>query len=289
MPERRALTAIDPDDPRAPSAEVWAQLSEKERARVVAELPASVPFALYPPEGDAHRSARDGIRNVLDSYYRRIGRRVYVASEMVVYYPGQPRFVPDVLAVTDADPHERTTWVVSAEGKGLDVVVEVLFHGEARKDLVANVERYAALGIPEYFVFDRRALSLRGWRLQGDSPGRYEPLLPQAGRLRSEVLGLELTIEGTRLRFYHGTAALLDAEEVADKLGRLVDELVAKREAAEAERATAEKEREAAEKAREAAEKARDRERQARELLERELAEARAELGRLKGKLRDGE
>jgi Uma2 family endonuclease len=268
MAEPSAVKPVDPDDPRAPSEEVWAQLSAAERARVVAELPASAPFELYPPEGDAHRSARDGIRSVLDSFYRRIGRRVYVASEMVVYYPGQPRFVPDVLAVTDVDPHERTTWVVSAEGKGLDVVVEVLFLGEPHKDLVSNVERYAALGIPEYFVFDRRALSLRGWRLQGARPGRYEPLLPQAGRLRSEVLGLELTVEGTRLRFYHGTAALLDAEEVADKLGRLVDELVAKREVAEKERVTAEQER--------------DQERQAKELLERELAEARAELRRLK-------
>ncbi|NUQ79959.1 MAG: hypothetical protein HUU21_41195 [Polyangiaceae bacterium] len=46
---------IDPLDPRAPSQEVWDAMTPEERARVVAMLPAEVPWELHPPEGDQHR------------------------------------------------------------------------------------------------------------------------------------------------------------------------------------------------------------------------------------------
>lgn len=52
--------------------------------------------------------------------------------------------------------------VVADEGKGLDWVLEVVCHGDRRKDLVENVKRYAALGIPEYFIYDVACLSATG-------------------------------------------------------------------------------------------------------------------------------
>src|SRR5688572_2964910 len=92
---------IDPVDPRAPSQEVWDAMSPEERARVVAMLPAEVPLELYPPEGDQHRKAKTRTADTLDAFFRRIGRKIYVSSELGVFYPGERRFAPDVLAVLD--------------------------------------------------------------------------------------------------------------------------------------------------------------------------------------------
>lgn len=256
---------FDPDDPRAPSEEQWDQMSPEERARVVAWLPAEVPLELQPPEGDPHWNAKTRTRSTLDDFFRRIGRKIYVSSELAVFYPGEPRFSPDVLAVLDVESHERDKWVVAHEGKGLDLVIEVHYGGDRAKDYETNVERYARLGIREYFIFDRRHLSIRGYRLPPEEEraarrGTYRPILPQGGAYPSEVLGLDLTLDGSRLRFLFGMAPVPEAEELVTKLQSMVDDLLVraeeaeKRAAAEAERAAAEAERAAAEAARAAAE-----------------------------------
>ncbi|XYI02404.1 hypothetical protein ACMHYB_22665 [Sorangium sp. So ce1128] len=53
---------FDPADPRAPTDDQWAAMTPAERARVVAMLPAEVPWELMPPEGDAHREAKERAR-----------------------------------------------------------------------------------------------------------------------------------------------------------------------------------------------------------------------------------
>jgi hypothetical protein len=157
---------------------------------------------------------------------------VYVSSELVTYYPGQPRFCPDVLAVLDVDPHARERWVVSDEGKGLDFVLEVHVSGDERKDFERNVVRYAEFGIPEYFAFDRPRARLWGWRLPEPSARTYERIVPQRGRLPSAVLGLELTAEQGRVRFYEGNAPLLFVDELVGRLEGMVDELSDARDSA---------------------------------------------------------
>ncbi len=222
---------VDPADPRAPPQDVWDRMSPEERARVVAALPPEVPLEMHPPEGDPHRKPKDRARDALEEFFRSIGRRIYVSSELATYYPGEPRFCPDILAVLDVDAHERSSWVVSDEGRGLDLVIEIHVGGDARKDFDTNVERYARLGIPEYFIFDRPQRRIVGHRLRtgGDA---YERILPQAGRFASGVLGLDLTVEAGMLRFYHGTAPLLFMDELVGKLNAMVAELVDARDAA---------------------------------------------------------
>ena len=51
-------------------------------------------------------------------------------------------------------------WDVNYEGKGPDFILEIHHHGARSKDLVLNVDRYARLGVREYFVFDRKKLEL---------------------------------------------------------------------------------------------------------------------------------
>ena len=242
---------LDPQDPRAPSEEHWARMSPEERARVVAALPIAVPEALQPPEGDFHRKAKVKTTDTLDEFFQRIGRKIYVSSELAVLYPDEPLFSPDVFAVLDVEHRDRTRWVVTEEGKGLDLVIEVHYAGDKAKDYKANVERYARLGIHEYFIFDRLRLSLRGYRLAPPEEGQaskrrtYRPILPQGGLFASRVLGLDLTIEGSKLRFFYGMAPVPEAEELVAKLQTMVDGLHARVEEAE-QRAAAEAEQRAA-------------------------------------------
>lgn len=251
---------LDPCDPRAPSEEDWQRMTAEERERVVAALPSELPRGSL-PEGDEHREPKERALEALREYYRRQGRRVYLSAELPVYYPDQPVFAPDLIAVLDVEPHQRPRWMVSHEGKGLDFALEVTLAGDRKKDLETNVERYARLGIPEYFVLDLKLRRLLGYQLASDDV--YEPILPQAGRWTSRVLGLDLAIELGRVRFFAGSAPLPHADELIHRLEAMVGELVSKEQtlADELEAALAlaahEKARAEEEKARAEEEKAR--------------------------------
>jgi Uma2 family endonuclease len=241
-----------------------------------------------PPEGDEHFIAKTGARASLSGHYARIGRRAYIGCELPVYYPGERVFAPDVMVVLDVPTHRRERWTVSDEGRGLDLALEVLVSGNRRKDLADNVERYARLGIQEYFIFDHTRRKLTAYRLppgrgpQGSQKRSYTPILPQGGRYASTVLGLDLAVQEGRLRFFHGSSVLLDADEMIHALESMVDTIEARARAAE-ERAE-EETRKRKEETRKRKEEAQLRERAERERDEakRRLAEALAELDRLK-------
>jgi Uma2 family endonuclease len=257
---------VDPADPRSPSAEVWARLSPSERQQVLDELPSEID--LGPPEGDPHRIPKERGLEALEAFFRRTGRRVYLSSELPVYYPGERVIAPDLIAVLDVEPGERKHWTVAHEGKGLDFALEVMFEGSQKKDLEDNVLRFARLGIPEYFVFDRRRRRLHGWRLAPRARS-YEPIIPQQGHWPSEVLGLSLAVEGDRFRFFAGSAVLPESRELVDRANGLVDELQGRLDSVEEQLALERQLRESEQQARELAE-ARLRE------LEKELDELRS-------------
>lgn len=266
---------LDLDDPRAPTPEQWAALSPDEREGVFSMLPADPESLGVSPEGDPHYDVISRARDSLRRWFRRRGTRTYVGVDKAVYYDGEPVFAPDVFAVLDVDPGPRWSWIVRKEGRGLDFVLEVFDRGKRHKDLRDNVERYARLGIGEYFVFDMPNARLFGWRLADD--GRYERLVQQLGLFQSEQLDLELGLEGERVRFYASGAPLPDHEDLLARLGAAVDHVT---EQAEAE----------ARRADEEARRAEDEARRADELAER-LAAAEAELRRLRdggGAERDG-
>ncbi|WP_414654200.1 Uma2 family endonuclease [Hyalangium sp.] len=270
-------------------------MSPAERERVLAALPGEVTDAeMSPPEGDRHFRAKVRALDALRGYFTRQRRRVYLAAELPVYYPAERRFAPDLLAVLDVETHERDRWVVSAEGKGLNFVLEVHVGGDRKKDAEQNVERYARLGIPEYFIYDRGRQRLLGWRLPAPDAKVYAPILPQHGRYASEHLGLELQVEDGRLRFWAGHAPLLESEEFITRLEELMAGLQ-QRADEEARRAQEEAQRaqEEARRAQEEAQRAREAEQRQYELelrlaeetrrreeAERRLAELQTELGR---------
>ncbi|WP_095992538.1 Uma2 family endonuclease [Cystobacter fuscus] len=269
--------------PRAPSREEWARMSEEERVRVVEALPGEVTWdEMAMPEGDLHSQAKMGALQALKGYFSRQRRRVYLGTELPVYYPAERRFAPDLLAVLDAETHPRSKWVVSQEGKGLDWVLEVHVGGDRKKDAEYNVRRYARLGIPEYFIYDRARQRLEGYRLPSIEAREYVPITPEQGRYGSEVLGLELQVEEGRLRFWAGHALLLEYEELIARMQEMMEGLQQRadeeaRQLEAAERLRQEAERRLADETRRLADETRRREE-----LERRLAESQAELERLR-------
>lgn len=229
-----------PGDLRAPTQAVWETLSPEEKERWHDRLlEVAGPEYEMTLEGDWHHRAKTDADETLRAFFGRTGRRLYVSAELMVVYPGERPFIPDLLAVRDVDPHPRTSWMVANERRGLDLVIEIHYAGHWHKDYAENVERYAALGIPEYFVFNCRQPSIRGWRLPTPDARAYERVHPDAGRFPSHVLGLDLTVENDRLRFYHGTALLLTPAELTTRLEQMLTTM----QAAEAEQARAEAER----------------------------------------------
>ena len=282
----------DPGVPVVPSAARWnAMTPAQQEAFFVEAIDALNREAEQMPEGNPHIRAKIWIREVLTDFYARIGRTMYLASELPVHYPGVRVFAPDLMVVQDVvDPgHDdrRMGWAVLREGRGLDLVLEVLHAGDPEKDLVDNVLLYASLGIPEYFVYDRRKPRVLGYRLTSPSATRYEPIPSRGGMLHSRVLGLDLAITEGRLHFFYGGAPVPETRELLARVSTMVEDLEARVEAetlsrqeaerradAEAQRADAE-----AQRARLEAQRA-DAEAQARAALEERVAELLAQLGR---------
>jgi hypothetical protein len=97
--------------------------------------------------------------------------------------------------------------------------------GDRRKDAERNVAKYARLRIPEYVVYDAGRQRVAAFRLEKNS---YVPILPQAGRYASRVLGLDLVVEAGRLRFYAANALLLDSAELIARLEAAIEQLEAR-------------------------------------------------------------
>ena len=288
----------------APSREEWAALSTTERAAVVDALPGEVTYdEMAMPEGDLHFRAKIRALDALHNYFRRQRRRIYLAAELPTYYPDEPRFAPDLFAVLGVEDVARNKWIVDLEKKGLDWVLEIHVGGDRKKDTELNVARYARLGIPEYFLYDRARNQLAAYRLPSPESRVYVPIVPNHGLYESRVLELEIQVDRDRLRFYAGSALLLESEDLIGRLQEMYDnsqrriEEEARRAEEEARRAE-EESRRAEEEARRAEEESRraeeesrrreqaeeraEEERRRREAAEQELARLREELARLK-------
>jgi Uma2 family endonuclease len=223
----------------APTEDEWRAMSPVEREGLLVRiLDALSDPAAAMSEGRRHKKAKTRAIDALGLHFGSIGRAVYLAEEMAVLYPGEAVFTPDVLAVVgvvEPEDDPRMAWVVADEGKGLDLVIEVLHQGNRNKDLVDNVERYGSLGIPEYFVYDRLHQQIYGYRLPDERARRYQRIVPQFGRHASAVLGLDLAITGAKLRFFYGMAELPGTTDLIGRLNGMVTDLEARAEEAQAQ------------------------------------------------------
>ncbi len=221
-------------------------------------------------ETDVHIQQLIYLREALSDYFRD-DPNVYVAGNLFVYYvEGDPSQVvaPDVFVVKGVPKGNRRFFQVWKEGKAPDVVFELTSKKTRYEDLGAKKGTYEVLGVQEYFLFDPLGEylqpSLIAFRLtpEGYRQVEEEPLV-------SQVLGLELRVEGNFLR-------LVDPQ-TGEKLLTPLEAHEARRQAEEARRQAEEARRRAEQQAAEEAE--------ARRRAEAQLEQLRAELARLKGEL----
>lgn len=177
---------------------------------------------------------------------------VFVGGNMFVYFSleqvkNQDFRGPDFFVVLEVPRRARKSWVVWQEGKGPDVVIELLSESTAAIDKKEKKKIYQdQLRVPEYFWYDIFSGELAGFALQY---GVYKPIKPDtAGRLISRKLGLMLVkwegeyqgAQETWLRWATMEGVLLPTPE----------------EAAEQERQRAEKAQQEVEEARQEAKEA---------------------------------
>jgi hypothetical protein len=147
-------------------------------------------------------------------------------------------------------------------------VLEVHVGGDRKKDAELNVARYARLGVPEYFLYDRARNRLAAYRLASPDARTYTAIVPNQGLYESHVLGPDVRVDKDRLRFYAGTDLLFEGNDLIARLQKMYDD-AQRRAEEEAQR-------------REAETRLREEESRRREQAEREVARLRAELERLK-------
>ncbi len=186
-------------------------------------------------ETDLHIDWLLRLRALLKYRYR--GQRVYVASDLLLYYvEGEPdKFVvPDGFVVKNCDPGRRRTFKTWEEGKSPDVVFEITSLGSRQEDQVRKPKTYAQLGVKEYFIFDPTSdylqPPLQGFRLAG---GSYQPIEPdEAGSLHCLELGISLRLEGEDLVMHDlVTGEVLQTEAEAEAAAREAEQTA--RQAAE--------------------------------------------------------
>ncbi|MDY6941283.1 MAG: Uma2 family endonuclease [Cyanobacteriota bacterium] len=155
----------------------------------------------------------------------------YVGGNMFVYFSleqvrNRDFKGPDFFAVLDVPKGERLSWVLWEEGKGPDVVIELLSDSTARRDKNEKKRIYQnQLRVPEYFWFDPfNAEDWEGFSLQH---GGYQSIpIDERGQRTSQALGLALVrwqgsyrgVEATWLRWATLTGELLPlSEEIIER------------------------------------------------------------------------
>ena len=136
-----------------------------------------------------------------------------LVAAAILVYPEEGnvdnRISPDVLVAFGLGTHNRGAYMVWEEGKPPDWVLEVATPRSEAADRGYKWNYYAAMGIPEYWLFDAKGdvYPPETPRLQGLGlvDGEYRPLASRLvdGELviRSEVLGLDVLVDGDLLRF----------------------------------------------------------------------------------------
>lgn len=154
---------------------------------------------------------------------------VYVSGTLSMYYEegnAEPVATPDVFVVFGVEKRQRTSYVLSQEGKVPDFVLEIISKSSLVKDLGVNRGTYAFVGVSEYFLYDPTGEAmnppLRGLRLVGENYQQMplETLEDGVLSLKSQVLGLEVRVAQGKLYFYNPEtgAKLLNRQEAEQAL-----------------------------------------------------------------------
>lgn len=130
-----------------------------------------------------------------------VGQEATVLADQFLYYAqGFPklRVAPDVMVIFGVAPGGRDSYKLWEEGQAPRVVFEMTSKGTQQEDQVIKRHLYAQIGVEEYWLFDPKGewldSPLMGYRLVQNE---YMPIAD----LRSEALGLQLSVEGKLIGF----------------------------------------------------------------------------------------
>ena len=240
------------------------------------------------PEGDMHLRRSVDLLLALRHWYAGRGdtEDAWVCCDINVYYKqGDPRVVvaPDIAVAFGVDVaavENKSVYKVWEAGTAPCFALEIASPKTLRTDLYVKPDKYAELGVDEYWRLDPTGGELLDPPLQGERrrAGRWTPIdvAPDGDGLRgrSDALGLDLCWRPPKLRLWDLSAGawLPDPDDLAEQSALAAEESAA-RQAAEAELAEESAARQAAEA--ELAEES-----AARQAAEAELAELRDRLGR---------
>ena len=182
--------------------------------------------------------------------------KALVAADILVYPEegnNKNSIAPDVLVGLGLGTHNRSVYTVWEEGKPPDWVLEVASPSTQTKDRREKLARYAAMGVPECWLFDAKGDAYpRGTpRLQGLKlvDGEYRPLASRLvdGKrmIRSEALGLDVYADGELLRFRDPATGQIIRHHQEVEAAAAQDRARADREADQRKAAEARAEREA--------------------------------------------
>lgn len=98
--------------PAAPDEATWRAMTPEQREAKVWELIDALPLTEVMSKGTAHSDAKMAVVSSLRRFFGSRPRGLFVAPELMVAYPDEPTFVPDVLAVCDVELKHRNSWMV---------------------------------------------------------------------------------------------------------------------------------------------------------------------------------
>ena len=154
--------------------------------------------------------------------------------------PMEPPLVPDIAlikGVEERDLQELKSWRVGKTGPAPQVVFEIASEETWKKDLEEKPDRYARMGVKEYFAYDPNKRPLRrsrtgarrlfGWQLDPEHRVMREMPAGPDGRIWSFYLQSWLVPDGRSLRLYdnQGNLRLTAAETEAKRSEALAEKL----------------------------------------------------------------
>jgi Uma2 family endonuclease len=168
------------------------------------------------------------------------GQQATVLADQFLYYAqGFPRLrvAPDVMVIFGVEPGGRDNYKTWEEGQVPSVIFEMTSPSTRRKDDIEKKDLYQSLGVTEYWQFDPRgewiSEQLRGFRLQGDEEPVYVPISDNI----SQVLQLQLMVEGKIIAFYRldDGVKLLPLKELTIALEQQIEQTEAESQRADRE------------------------------------------------------
>jgi Uma2 family endonuclease len=111
-----------------------------------------------------HLMIEGNLLNIFNSYFRQNKRKCTAVFEMQLYVNDKNYVQPDLM-IYCKDNNEKKNKKIPL------IVIEVLSESTWKKDVTVKLQKYAELGIEQYWIIDRRTRRISIYQLAG---GKYE-------------------------------------------------------------------------------------------------------------------